>query len=51
MIMSAAFDAWTERARAVRIEAEIERRGIKLRGGSERVGPCPKCGGEDRFSS
>jgi hypothetical protein len=50
MIMSAAFDAWAERARAVRIEAEIERRGIKLRGGSERVGPCPKCGGEDRFS-
>ena len=50
MIMSAAFDAWTERARALRIEAEIERRGIKLRGGSERVGPCPKCGGEDRFA-
>ena len=33
------------------IEAEIERRGIKLkRQGSELIGPCPRCGGTDRFS-
>jgi hypothetical protein len=37
-------------ARAVRIEDEIARRGIPLRGKSERVGPCPVCGGTDRFS-
>jgi hypothetical protein len=49
--MSAAFDAWVDRARAVHIEDVIERRGIKLRRqGVELVGPCPKCGGEDRFA-
>ena len=49
--MSAAFDAWVAKARAVPIEREIERRAIKLNGnGRERVGPCPKCGGDDRFS-
>jgi CHC2 zinc finger len=38
-------------ARSVRIEDEIARRGIRLQGrGSERVGPCPDCGGHDRFS-
>jgi DNA primase len=48
---SAAFEAWTARARTVRIEDETARRGIKLkRVGAEQVGPCPKCGGEDRFS-
>jgi phage/plasmid primase-like uncharacterized protein len=36
---------------AVRIEDEIARRGIKLIGrGPERSGPCPVCGGTDRFS-
>jgi hypothetical protein len=36
---------------AVRIEDEIARRGIKLRGrGPERCGPCPVCGGSDRFA-
>jgi phage/plasmid primase-like uncharacterized protein len=39
-----------ERARAVRIENELERRGIRLPGKLDRVGPCPKCGGTDRFS-
>jgi hypothetical protein len=40
-----------ERARAVRIENERARRGIKLRRvGHELIGPCPKCGGRDRFS-
>jgi hypothetical protein len=38
-----------ERARAVPIENEIARRGIKLRGNLERVGPCPRYGGTDRF--
>jgi putative DNA primase/helicase len=37
------------RARARRIEDEISRRGITLSGRVERVGPCPMCGGVDRF--
>jgi hypothetical protein len=44
-------DDWVERARAVRIEDEIARRGIKLRGHKpDHCGPCPRCGGYDRFS-
>ena len=44
-------DRRTKEARAVTVEDELARRGIKLRGrGSERCGPCPRCGGEDRFS-
>jgi putative DNA primase/helicase len=40
-----------ERARAVPIEDLVDRYGLKLRGRTaERVGPCPRCGGEDRFS-
>jgi putative DNA primase/helicase len=38
------------RAGALPIEGEIERRGIKLRGRVEREGPCPVCGGTDRFA-
>jgi hypothetical protein len=41
---------WVEKARAVHIEDEIARRGIKLRGRIDREGSCPVCGGEDRFS-
>jgi phage/plasmid primase-like uncharacterized protein len=38
-------------AKAVPIELEIARRGAKLLGrGFERCGPCPVCGGRDRFS-
>jgi phage/plasmid primase-like uncharacterized protein len=37
------------RARDVRIEDEVERRGIKLVGRIDRCGPCPVCGGHDRF--
>jgi putative DNA primase/helicase len=38
-------------ARSVRLESEIARRGIKLSAGiTERCGPCPVCGGTDRFS-
>lgn len=44
------FDAWVARARAVPIDYELERRGIRLHGKIERTGPCPKCGGDDRFS-
>jgi hypothetical protein len=42
---------WIERARAVRIEDEAHCRGIRLRQASkiESVGPCPICGGRDRF--
>jgi CHC2 zinc finger len=48
---SPAWDNWVAKARAVRIEDEIARRSIKLNGGTvEREGPCPKCGGDDRFS-
>jgi putative DNA primase/helicase len=40
-----------ERARAVRIEDEIARRGITLkRVGTEMIGPCAVCGGRDRFA-
>jgi hypothetical protein len=45
-----AFENWSNNARAVRIEDEILRRGIKLRGGIDRCGPCPRCGGDDRFA-
>jgi putative DNA primase/helicase len=45
------FEAWVERARSVSIDHELNRRGVKLRRvGAERVGPCPKCGGDDRFA-
>ena len=47
---SAAFDAWVEQARTVPIEDELARRGFHLRGKIERTGPCPVCGGDDRFS-
>ena len=39
-----------ERARSVLIERIIEKRGIKLHGRIDRTGPCPICGGTDRFS-
>lgn len=40
-----------DRARAVPIADEIARRGIQLRRvGAELVGPCPLCGGTDRFA-
>jgi putative DNA primase/helicase len=37
-------------ASSTRIEAEIARRGIRLRGKVERFGACLRCGGRDRFS-
>jgi phage/plasmid primase-like uncharacterized protein len=43
--------ALIERARAVPIEIELERRGIRLRDRKKWLeGPCPKCGGTDRFA-
>jgi phage/plasmid primase-like uncharacterized protein len=38
------------RAKAIRIEDELASRGIFLKGGAERAGPCSVCGGRDRFS-
>jgi AAA domain/CHC2 zinc finger len=44
-------DSLADRARAVRLEDEIARRGIKLkREGKELIGKCPRCGGNNRFS-
>jgi hypothetical protein len=45
-----AYQDWIERAKSITIESEIARRGIKLAGKNERSGPCPVCGGSDRFS-
>lgn len=44
------FEDLIERARIVPIEREIERRRLELHGRIERCGPCPRCGGRDRFS-
>lgn len=49
--MTAAFDAWVEEARAVPIEEVARARVPSLkRTGRELVGPCPACGGRDRFA-
>lgn len=49
--ISAAMRVFVEEARAVPIVEEADRRGWKLRrAGAELVGPCPACGGRDRFS-
>jgi hypothetical protein len=46
-----AYNAWVSLARSVKIEHIIEQRSIPLRGnGTERCGPCPICGGTDRFA-
>jgi hypothetical protein len=50
MTRTAAFDAWFAQARAVPLEQIAERRGIRLFGKVDRCGPCPKCGGHDRFA-
>lgn len=47
---ASAFDDWANLARATPIARVIAERGIRLRGSIECVGPCPRCGGEDRFS-
>jgi phage/plasmid primase-like uncharacterized protein len=48
--MSRAIESLAAEARNVPIEGELARRGIRLRGKTDRCGPCPKCGGNDRFS-
>ncbi|MBP2147951.1 DUF7146 domain-containing protein [Xanthobacter flavus] len=46
-----AFSDWVAQARGVGVLDELGRRGVALkRAGSEMVGPCPVCGGRDRFS-
>jgi hypothetical protein len=40
----------TDIARTVPIEVEAGRRGIRLKVRIDRAGPCPRCGGHDRFS-
>jgi hypothetical protein len=47
---SQAFDEWVEEARKVSILDELGRRGVRMKGTVERAGPCPACGGTDRFS-
>jgi hypothetical protein len=47
---SQAFDEWVGEARSVTILDELGRRGIRMKGSVERSGPCPACGGTDRFS-
>ena len=39
-----------ERARQARVEDVVENHGIRLRGKIDRCGPCPVCGGIDRFA-
>lgn len=48
---SSEFDAWVADARLVSVLEVVDRRGIKLkRSGTEIFGPCPVCGGTDRFA-
>jgi hypothetical protein len=50
--MSALRDTTIDIARSIPIEDELARRGIRLRRqGRELTGPCPLCGGTDRFSA
>jgi hypothetical protein len=52
--MSATRDAWVDCARAVRTETVLVERGLlgklKRHGRDKFVGPCPVCGGDDRFA-
>jgi hypothetical protein len=48
--MSTATETLAADAKMVPIEGELARRGIHPKGKTERCGPCPKCGGDDRFS-
>lgn len=45
------FNKWRDEAEAIDLVEFVKGRGHKLnRAGSEWVGPCPRCGGTDRFS-
>lgn len=41
---------WIDRARSVSLVEAARELGAKLKGRGEMVGPCPRCGGKDRFS-
>jgi hypothetical protein len=46
-----AFRDWVDRARGVHVNAILSTHHIALTGkGNKRAGPCPKCGGDDRFA-
>jgi hypothetical protein len=45
-----AFETWLAQARAVPLQEICAHRSIRLRGKVDCCGPCPKCGGDDRFS-
>src|SRR5262249_50001639 len=45
------FRTWVDRAKSAKIEAILQSRNIKLKGrGNQLAGPCPNCGGDDRFA-
>lgn len=47
----AAYETWRDKAERADLVAFLQARGHKLkRVGSEWIGPCPRCGGRDRFS-
>jgi hypothetical protein len=50
--MTPKYKRWTDKARAVGLDAILDKRGIRLRrSGGELVGPCPVChDGDDRFA-
>lgn len=48
--MTPEFAAWLERAKAIKLETIIRARNIKLAGREKLAGPCPACGGDDRFA-
>src|SRR5690242_346772 len=57
MIASPAFDAWKHRAATTPIAVAAEKIGLKLapvtgrrKNPIEMAGPCPNCGGNDRFA-
>lgn len=51
MTTDSAFEAWKQRAASASVFDVAGRLGAKLgKGKVERVGPCPRCGGTDRFS-
>jgi hypothetical protein len=52
-IRDAVFETWIAEARALPIEAGLLGRSVAWKNGgrgTERCGPCPACGGDDRFS-
>jgi hypothetical protein len=49
-MIDADFAAWVQKARDARIEHVAEALGIRVPARAEYQGPCPMCGGTDRFS-